>query len=305
MTSLLATSVVRGSEQGESHGGVYRVDLDSSVITQLLDWNTVDIDWQGRGWDRGLRGIAFDGDRIFIAASNELFEFSEDFEMLASYRNPYLMHCHEITVYQRRLYLTSTAYDSVLGFDLDNNAFCFGLNIVAVGSGFQGGPFDPLATAGPVAGNLLHLNSIFCDTSGLFLSGLNTRALIRFDGRSLTRRATLPMGVHNARPYGEGVMFNDTDADRVRCVLPKKEVSFSVPQWDEKQLTHIDKGDAQVARASFGRGLCVVNDGLLAAGSSPSTIALHDLNTARTSSQINLSSDVRNAIHGLEVWPYG
>ena len=58
MTCLVASSVVRGSHQGESHGGVFLVDLVNQRVEQKLDWNTVSIDWQGRGADRGLRGIA-------------------------------------------------------------------------------------------------------------------------------------------------------------------------------------------------------------------------------------------------------
>lgn len=50
---LVVTSVVRGAQQGDSHGGVYLIDLQDQTVEQKLDWNTVDIDWQGRGWDRG------------------------------------------------------------------------------------------------------------------------------------------------------------------------------------------------------------------------------------------------------------
>jgi hypothetical protein len=57
LTKLIATSVVRGGHQGESHGGVYLVDFDDQSNQQVIDWDTADIDWQGRGWDRGLRGI--------------------------------------------------------------------------------------------------------------------------------------------------------------------------------------------------------------------------------------------------------
>ena len=81
MTVLVATSVVRGTRQGESHGGVYLIDLEKQRAKQTIDWNTADIDWQGRGWDRGLRGIAFDGDRVFIAASDELFEYDKSFNL--------------------------------------------------------------------------------------------------------------------------------------------------------------------------------------------------------------------------------
>ncbi len=67
---LIATSVVRGSEQGESHGGVYLVDPASQSVHQVLDWNTADIDWSGRGWDRGLRGIEIWNGEVYIAASD-------------------------------------------------------------------------------------------------------------------------------------------------------------------------------------------------------------------------------------------
>jgi len=43
---------------------------------------------------------------------------------------------------------------------------------------------------------------------------------------------------------------------------------------------------------------------LIAAGSSPSTIALYDLDQQKMLRTVNISMDIRNAIHGLEVWPY-
>jgi hypothetical protein len=100
------------------------------------------------------------------------------------------------------------------------------------------------------------------------------------------------------------VLFNDTAADRVRLVLPGREISFAVPRIADAELTHTDMDDSRIARAGFGRGLCVIDDSLVAAGSSPSTIALHDLTLARTRSVVTLSHDIRNAIHGLEVWPF-
>ena len=66
MTTLIATSVVRGSRQGESHGGVYLLDLEQEKAALAIDWNTADIDWQGRGWDRGLRGISFDDEGFLL-----------------------------------------------------------------------------------------------------------------------------------------------------------------------------------------------------------------------------------------------
>ncbi len=305
VTVLIATSVVRGSQQGESHGGVYLIDLERERIAQAIDWNTADIDWQGRGWDRGLRGIEFDGERVFIAASDELFVYDRAFNRIASYRSPYLKHCHEISRFKRRLYLTSTGFDSLLGFDLDANRFSWGLAIGRSNDAFRAVPFDPAGEHGPPPSNALHLNSVCALERGLYFSGLRTGGLVKFDGRTVAMVATLPQGSHNARPHRDGILFNDSQADMVRFASPGSQCAFRVPRYAEHLLTHREAGDSRLARQAFARGLCVIDDDLVAAGSSPSTIALHDLKRVKTILTVTLSHDIRNAIHGLEVWPYG
>ena len=301
---LIATSVVRGSRQGESHGGVYLVDLDRDRVAQPVDWNTADIDWQGRGWDRGLRGIAFDGDKIYIAASDELFVYDRHFNVLASYRSPHLKHCHEIFRYKRRLYLTSTGYDSILGFDLDELRFSWGLRIGKVSDGFAALPFLPGAVDGPTPNNDLHINNVHCTPAGLFISGLRTGGLLRYSGRNIEKLVPLPAGCHNAQPWRDGVLLNDTANDAVVFMSENRNRVFRVPRYEPSLLTHTDFDDSRTARQAFGRGLCDLGNGVIAAGSSPSTITLHDFESMQTTKSINLTMDVRNAIHGLEVWPF-
>jgi hypothetical protein len=305
LTILVATSVVRGSRQGESHGGVYLVDFAADRAAQRLDWNTIDIDWQGRGWDRGLRGIAFDGEVVYIAASDELFAFTPDFKPLGSWRNRYLRHCHEISRHERTIFLTSTGFDSILGFDLKSKSFDWGLHVSAAGEGFVGRSFDPEFDRGPAPSNSLHLNNVCCAAGGMHLSGLRTAGLLLFNGREVERWASLPAGVHNARPFRDGVLFNDTAADVVRFVSRSGERVFRVPRHEEGKLTHVATDDSRIARQAFARGLCVVDDDTIAAGSSPTTISLHSLKPGATSRMATLTYDVRNAVHGLEVWPFG
>jgi hypothetical protein len=296
---------VRGSRQGESHGGVYLVDFDHDRATRVLDWNTMDIEWQGRGWDRGLRGIAFDGDTVYIAASDELFAYTPDFQLVGSWRNRYLKHCHEIFRHERTLFLTSTGFDSILGFDLDKLVFSWGLRVAALGDGFVGTPFDPEFDDGPPPSNALHLNNVHCERGGMHISGLRTAGILLFNGRQLRRWVEIPIGSHNARPFRGGVLFNDTEADVVRFATREAERVFNVPRFPAESLTHVSPDDARLARQAFGRGLCVINDELIAAGSSPSTISLLDLRPGTRSRMVTLTHDVRNAIHGLEVWPFG
>ena len=306
MTKLIATSVVRGANQGESHGGVYIVDFDAETVHQPIDWNTMNIDWQGRGWDRGLRGIAFDGERIFIAASDELFIYDPAFNVLSSHRNNYLKHAHEIFVYERHLFITSTGFDTILTFDLDKNEFSRAFFVQTDGRELGVKIFNPHKDHGPMMMNKLHINNVYCDQGGMYISGLNTGGLLFFNGKNIGISATLPQGTHNARPFGEGIIFNDTQGNTIRYATPGRENdrAFGVPLYNEDELINSDLGDGKLARQGFARGLCAVSDNILAGGTSPSTITLYDLEANKVTKNVNLSMDIRNGIHGLEAWPY-
>lgn len=307
MVKLVTSSVVRGAQQGESHGGVYLVDLESQSVQQPIDWDTAGIDWQGRGRDRGLRGIAFDGDRVYIAASDELFAFTPDFKLIDSWRNPYLKHCHEIAVYERKLFLSSTDYDSILGFDLDKQCFNWGMNIQSKGVRFKAVGFDPVADDGPIALNKMHINNVFCNKHGMYISGLRTGGMLHFNGKTITMSAELPAGTHNARPFRDGVLFNDSEDSVLRYAgrgEGEEDRAMAVPNADTDGQTQNTPENDDLARPGFARGLCVVSDNVVAGGSSPSTVTLYDLAGNKTLGSVQLSADVCNAIHGLEVWPY-
>ena len=303
---LIATSVVRGSEQGQSHGGVFIIDPPSQSVHQVLDWDNADIDWSGRGWDRGLRGIALHENEVYIAASDELFVYDQAFRQRRSFRNPYLRHCHEICVHDDRLYLTSTGFDSILIFDLTAQSFKWGMHAAKVDGRWHAHRFDPNGQAGPAATNRLHINSVNCDENGLTFAGLRTQGIIGLaPGSDLTARVSLPEGVHNAMLTDDGVMFNDTAADFLRYVTRDgKERRFPFPVYDESDIEFAGIDDAGIARQGFGRGLCRINDRLVAAGSSPSTVSVFDLDADQLVFSVNFSMDIRNAVHGLEVWPF-
>ena len=303
---LIATSVVRGSRQGESHGGVYTLDFGTQTGRQRVDWNTVDIDFEGRGADRGLRGIAFDRDDIYIAASDELFCFDRGFRITGSFRNRYLKHCHEICRADRKLFLTSTGYDSILAFDLDSRRFEWAFHLQRPYGSWSGFRFDPRSDLGPAPANAFHINMVHVDRTGIYLAGLRTNALLHLDRDMKVREVcTLPAGVHNARPWNDGVLFNDTAADCVRYVRRDgRQQAFRIRRYDESEIMFAGIDDSNVARQAFGRGLCPVDARLIAGGSSPSTVSLYDTATGTTVGFVNLTMDIRNAIHGLEVWPY-
>lgn len=306
LPKIIATSVVRGSQQGESHGGVFTIDFEHRTSEQHVDWNTGDIDFEGRGADRGLRGIAFDGDDIYITASDELFCYDRKFKLQHSKRNPYLKHCHEICRMGRMLFLSSTGYDSLLAYDLDDKKFTWAFHLQKIQDTWSGFTYDPRKPSGPRKVNEHHLNMVHVDQSGIFLSGLRTEALLHIDrDDQVTEVCSLPMGTHNARPFNDGVLFNDTASDHVRFVSRGNgQRSFPIRQYDPNEIRFAGIDDSKIARQGFGRGLCVYEKRILVGGSSPSTISLYDLQSGETIGSVNLTMDIRNAIHGLAVWPY-
>jgi len=306
LPTLIATSVVRGSRQGESHGGVFMVDFEKQNVAQMIDWDTSKIDFEGRGGDRGLRGIAFGGGDVLIAASDELFHFDRSFKLKTSSKNYYLKHCHEICVFEQTVFLTSTGFDSLLAFDLDKKKFVWGFHLQRQYDDWGGHTFNPRSEMGPRPVNNFHINMVHVDGTGIYLSGLRTQALLHINSNmEVSKACSLPTGAHNARPYREGILFNDTEGDCIRYAdRDGKNTAFGIVTYDEADIEFAGFDESNIARQGFGRGLCPVGDRLVAGGSSPSTISLYDFDSNQKVGSVNLTMDIRNAIHGLEPWPY-
>ncbi|HEU4389757.1 MAG TPA: hypothetical protein VFV34_18270 [Blastocatellia bacterium] len=348
---VIASSVVRSAHEGESHGGVYLVDLDSGSCAQVIDWNDSSINWEGRGGERGLRGIAFYRDEVYLAASNEILVYDRAFNQLRSHRNRYLRQCHEIFIDGRRLLITSTGFDSILEFDLEKRAFVRGVCFRAfddLGDVFELDPvsrslvhrsshpkngtkshssslldklkgvlkrngepviqvneFDPDSEDGPLPADRYHINNVFCDNGSMFFSGTGSGTLWQMSKSELKPFARIPHGTHNVRPFQTGVLLNETAGDRMAYYDRNSRLQheFSIPRYRQAELLMCDLPE-DYARQGFGRGLCLTNDGLIVGGSSPATISVYQLGVTHPIRTVNITMDVRNSIHGLEIWPF-
>jgi hypothetical protein len=316
LPTVIASSVIRSTHQGESHGGVYLVDLEKGAFKQVIDWNLAAIDWRGRGADRGLRGIAFYQGNVYLAASDEVFVYNRHFNRLESFRNRYLKHCHEIFIHGDTLFLTSTGFDSILEFDLRRQQFVRGwcvrhgpilrrLAKLRMRVAPRCAPFDPNSDQGPAPGDTIHLNNVFVADGTVYFAGTGLGFLLALAKGRVTPYARLPFGTHNARPFREGVLFNHTASHRIVYADRNGRVheSFPIKQYPEDELlmSHLPKDHAVQA---FGRGLCTTDEGLLIGGSSPATISAYCLGEREAVKTVNMTMDVRNAIHGLEIWPF-
>ena len=139
----------------------------------------------------------------------------------------------------------------------------------------------------------------------MYLTGLDRRhaALQR---RAVQMAAELPPGTHNARPFRDGVC--STTPRRTRCGTrggaKAGRTAHQVPRYAGRAAPEPrprpEPGRAPGLRARA----CVLSDTVVAGGSSPSTVSVYDLAPNERLLSVNLTMDVRNAIHGLAVWPF-
>ena len=71
---IICSTVIRAAEQGEIHGGLYVIDMDSEEILYHTPYAEDFVNDNERGGERGLRGIAVLEDRIIVADSSGLME---------------------------------------------------------------------------------------------------------------------------------------------------------------------------------------------------------------------------------------
>ena len=165
--------------------------------------------------------------------------------------------------------------------------------------------FDPNRAGGPSAGDSSHVNNVWVHDGAIFASGTKLPALYRIGEDRLERYARTAYGTHNARPFRDGALFNHTRTDRIVYTRKDGEIAASVPlpTYPPEQLEHADLPE-DLARPTFGRGLTALPDGRIVGGCSPATITVYDLDAGAATTSVNISMDVRNAVHGLEVWPF-
>lgn len=301
---------------------MYLVDLTSGAVDEVVRWDYGAINWEGRGSERGLRGVAFYEQYVLVAASDEILIYDKAFNMIDSFRNSYLKHCHEICRHHEMLWLTSTGFDSILGFDLKQGRFSIGHNVAKdLPGGRLAGrldrfprysirAFDPARTDGPPPrqrgrAHFVHVNNVSTHDGAVLLSGTGLRHMLEIRRDQFRRFARVPRGTHNAQPFRDGVIMNHTHGNQIAYLTRRGRLkrSFPIKRYDERDLLHSSL-PADHARQAFGRGLCTWGGDTLIGGSSPATISAFDFDSGERIACINITMDVRNAIHGLEVWPF-
>lgn len=192
---VYCTTVSRGVSQGE-HGALYRVDLVTGEAVKLLTYLD-EIDYSGRGGDRGLRGLILHDDMLYVAAANHVLKVSLDGEVVAKFEHKNLGFLHDMQKTDTGFLVVSTKYDCVMEYNFAINDWvnCYRINehmtVVAE---------DPNTQLPPH--NLWHLNSI----NDFFVSGLRTGGALHIYSSDFV---VAPLGIHNWSTHE----YNDTSTN--------------------------------------------------------------------------------------------
>tara|TARA_B100000809_G_scaffold250490_1_gene283009 strand:+ start:344 stop:1267 length:924 start_codon:yes stop_codon:yes gene_type:complete len=305
---------VRAAKQGDIHGGLYVIDIDSEEILHYAPYEKEFVNDNERGGERGLRGIVVLDDRIIVSDSAGFIELDKSsYEIKRTFQNPdYFKSIHEIAFHEDHLWATSTAHDAVVKLDLDFNIKGFweilGENIenhkALTGK-------KEITPETKTENDNYHINSLFVSDGNLRISGLLT-PLYNFDDMAqvcsvptISMIDDKPGGnqnsfVHNFYEYEDVFVANLTSYSAIGFFY-KDFVGYgwynnvSIPRSKDVKYQVDD-----VAVNNWNRGLARAGDKLVI-GSSPARIVVYDMKTRKFEKEIALEKDIRHAIHGLEI----
>ena len=115
----LVSTICRGSRPGEPSGHLHIVDLEQGVqgSCPVPPSEHLHREPNPRGGIRGGRGLATDGDTVYVANGSSVLRFDRGWHRLAEIGHPWCGNVHDIALDDDRLWVCSTANDALAAFD--------------------------------------------------------------------------------------------------------------------------------------------------------------------------------------------
>ena len=307
----LVSTICRGSRPGEASGHLYVVDLERGVEGScgVPPCEHLHREPNPRGGIRGGRGLAADGDTVYVANGSEVLRFDRGWQRLAGIGHPWCGNVHDIAVRDDRLWVCSTANDALAVFDAAGRLTDLMDLRPAAGLAGDGARFAVAVDYRDPAGyplaetNLLHANGVGFDAHGAPLVTVGRleaegdaarRGMIaRADGLgspvSVANDVAVP--IHNVLPMADGTVLTlDTGAGTLLVLREDGTVAASLTL-------------APPAPDGFLRGLCPAGDGRLLVGERNRLLVV-DLET-QTAGSLSLSPSTREAVYAITPLPAG
>jgi len=309
---IICSTVVRAAKQGDIHGGLYVVDIDSEEVLHYAPYEMDFVNDNERGGERGLRGICVLSDRIIVSDSAGFTELDrETYQIKRTFQDrDHLKSVHEIVVHDDHIWATSTAYDAIAKYDLDFNLKGFwqilGKNVddykVLTGK-------KEITSEEKTEDDNFHINSIFVSDGRITFSGLITPL---YDFETMEEVCEIPAFgrnnsksfVHNFYKLDNVTIANLTTYNSIGISYTKRPqgvngsvdfIPYPIPRAKNAKFIVDD-----IASNNWNRGLAVSENKFII-GSSPARLLVFNSYTQEFEKEIVLESDIRHAIHGLEI----
>jgi len=320
---IICSTVVRAAKQGDTHGGLYVIDVDTEEILHHQPYTDDFVNDNERGGERGLRGIVVLDDRIVVADSGGLIELDkETYKITKRLRDDQIFKSiHEICYFDDNIWVTSTAYDAIAKIDLDFRLSGFWEVIGENKSDYKAliGLREINPGEAPEEDNF-HINSISANNKRLVFGGLITH-LYDFETMNVVNPMPIINGSksfqHNFYEYPEFYAVNLTTFGYLGLIHSDDSV-HTMPNSFNNESTGIERTLLRtrflvlpkakkvkyyaddIAKSNWNRGLARHGD-LLFVGSSPARIIVLNMKDGKIEKIIQLEEDIRHCIHGLEI----
>jgi hypothetical protein len=312
MNRLLVTTITRECNIHETSGYLYVVDVDDAVVlsrSPMIEAPLRELDPNPRGGMRGGRGIAVDGDEVYVANFSAVYRFDRAWRCINVITHPACADIHDIAVHDRILWVTSTRNDRLFQFHPDGRLqdyfnvrtmdsvkeFCDLDGLVQHGNLLQSEiDFRDPRSHDPAIYDRTHLNGVAFGPAGElivslgqiksssgYLSSLVTSGNGFGNPVSVLPDADVPR--HNVTIHPDGTLFyNDTPSGEI--------VEINPLNGSEKRRFNVNKG--------YLRGLLRLDDGRLVAGAQ-NTLVIITLDASRPETLIQLTDDYRESVHSI------
>ncbi len=310
---FLVSTIYRGSRPDEACGHLYVVDPEGGVESAcpVPPPPHLHREPNPRGGIRGGRGLAADGDTVYVANGAAVLHFDRSWRRLAEISHPWCGNVHDIAAHDDRLWVCSTANDALAAFDAAGRltdlvdlrpaaSLAGDRSRFAAAADYR----DPAGYV-PAESDLLHANGIGFDADGAPVVTLGRveaaapdrprRGMIaRADGRGapvpVADGAAVP--IHNVVPLADGAVLTlDTGAGALRILRPGGTAAASLTL-------------APPAPHGFLRGLCPAGGDRLLVGERNRLLVV-DLSTAQIVRTLTLCASSREAVYAIAPLPAG
>jgi hypothetical protein len=292
----------------ELTGYLYKIDWNTGLVEKKLP---IPIDTGNPLF--GGRGLCYYNGILYVATAMSILKYDMDLDYQGEITNKKLAGLHEIFVEEDDIWCTSTLHDMVLKIDFDGNTLYewqlnespelmdrlkltkrkLNFDMKFPGQEFREG-FQDYARD-----ERLHLNTVFPHNGNIYILACKKSALIKiYTGKAgVMFRDRALSSPHNSIITEDGeVLINDTGNQRVRIYgLDTGKCLKSI----DTSIYNNGKSE-QFAIAGWQRGMARLNKNRYLIGTSPATIFELDIITGKIVNKVELSSDVKHCIHGLE-----